>query len=296
MVQSPDIAQHPHAAPRGFGALVQASFRLWWVGLRPTLWPAMAYSLLSLAPWLPWWWVTRARFAHEPLRGWLTPNLFHADIGVLAFGAAATLASLPCALVLLERQGRIARGLAPGAGVGNALRALPAALLATLGYLVLNLLALVPVLAAWFWGVAQDDPMALLLALLVGLLLAAAPLAWVSVAAGFFYPALLLDGAGAMASLRESFRRVRGHWTLAAGLVSLMLLVFFGIYGTLGMVPLAMAALLAVWLDGAEALLRPGWLVWGQFAGAPLLALSLTVVSAGYVVVYDELGRRLRRT
>lgn len=294
MVSNPAFAYHPSDSPRGFGALVQASFALWFASLRPVLWPALAYSIASQLPWLPWWWATRARFEQEPLRAWITPGLFRPDAATLAFGAAATLASLLFALVMLERQGRMARGLAPGAGLGNAARALPAALLATLGYLALNLLALAPVVVAWFWGVAQDDALALLLALLVGLLLAAVPLAWVSVAAGFFYPAIVLDGRGAMDALRESFRRVRGRWVLAAGLVSLLLLTFLGVFSTVGAFPLVGAGMIAFWLDGPDALLRPGWLVWGQLASAPLLALTLPLATAGYLVAWEELGLRRR--
>ena len=294
MVSKSAFAHHACDAPRDFGTLVQASFALWLASLRPVLWPALGYSLCSQLPWLPWWWKTRALFKHEPLHAWLAPGLFRPDAGVAAFGLAATIASLLFLLMLLERQGRMARGLAPGVGLGNAARALPAALLATLGYLALNFIALVPVVVAWFWGAAQDDALALLLALFVGLLLAAVPLAWVSVAAGFFYPAILLDGMGAMTALRESFRRVRGHWMLAAGLVSLLLLAFLGIFGTLGALPLVAAGMAAVWLDGADALLRPGWLVWGQLASAPLLALSLPLATAGYVLAWEELGLRRR--
>ncbi len=294
MVSNPAFAYHPSDSPRSFGALVQASFSLWFASLRPVLWPALGYAISSQLPWLPWWWKTRALFEHEPLRAWIAPGLFRPDAATLAFGVAATLASLLFALVMLERQGRMARGLAPGAGLGNAVRALPAALLATLGYLALNLLALAPVVVAWFWGVAQGDALALLLALLVGLLLAAVPLVWVSVAAGFFYPAIVLDGMGAMDALRESFRRVRGRWVLAAGLVSLLLLAFLGVFSTVGAFPLVGAGMIAFWLDGPDALLRPGWLVWGQLASAPLLALTLPLATAGYLVAWEELGLRRR--
>lgn len=294
MVSNPAFAYHPSDSPRSFGALVQASFSLWFASLWPVLWPALGYAISSQLPWLPWWWKTRALFEHEPLRAWIAPGLFRPDAATLAFGVAATLASLLFALVMLERQGRMARGLAPGAGLGNAVRALPAALLATLGYLALNLLALAPVVVAWFWGVAQDDALALLLALLVGLLLAAVPLVWVSVAAGFFYPAIVLDGMGAMDALRESLRRVRGRWVLAAGLVSLLLLTFLGVFSTVGAFPLVGAGMIAFWLDGPDALLRPGWLVWGQLASAPLLALTLPLATAGYLVAWEELGLRRR--
>ena len=54
--------------------------------------------------------------------------------------------------------------------------------------IALNLLALAPVVVAWFWGVAQDDAFTLLLALFAGLLLAAAPLAWDTVSGMSFGP------------------------------------------------------------------------------------------------------------
>lgn len=293
MVSKPGFRYHPSATARSFGALVQDSFMLWFSSLRAVLWPALAYSLSTQLPLLPWWWDTRAAFAHEPLRAWLDPGIFRTEPAVLLFDLLVTVAGLGFLLVVLERQGRMARGLAPGAGWGIGWRALPAALAATLAYLALNALALAPVAAAWFWGAAQDDALILLLALLVGLLVSAAPLAWVSIAAGFFYPAIVLDGAGPLASLRESLRRVRGHWVPAASLVSLTLLAFLGILSTVGLVPLAAAGGVALWLDSPNGLLRPGWLVWGQIATAPLMALSLPLATAGYLVAYEELGLRL---
>ena len=71
------------------------------------------------------------------------------------------------------------------------------------------------------------------------------------------------------------------------------LLAFLGILSTVGLVPLAAAGGVALWLDGPNGLLRPGWLVWGQIATAPLMALSLPLATAGYLVAYEELGLRL---
>lgn len=283
---------HPSVAPRDFTGLVRASFSLWLSSLGALWWPALGYSLVSQLPWLPWWWNTRAQFEHGSWRAWIEPGLFRPDAVTTLVSVIAALVGLLFFLVLLERQGRIARGLPPEAGEGNAMRVLPTALAATLAYLMLNAIALAPVIVAWAWGSASGDAMVLLLALLAGLVLSAAPLAWVSVAAGFFYPAILLDGAGAWASLRGSLRRVRGRWVPSASLVSLMILICFGLLGTVGVLPFLITGAVAFGFDGIDALLRPGWLVWGQVLCAPLMALGLPLATAGYLVCYEDLGLR----
>ena len=155
------------------------------------------------------------------------------------------------------------------------------------------LLALAPVLIGWWYGQHHGEPLVLLLALLVGLLVAAAPLAWVSIAACFIYPPILLDGHSGLSAQHLSFRLVKGHWTMAAVLVSLATLAFWGLLGVVATFPLLLTGMIAFAMDGLQALLRPGWLVWGQVLCAPLMALLMPLATAGYWVAYEEL--RLRR-
>lgn len=294
MVSNPALRYRPAHAPRDFSALVQSSFALWLASLRPTFRHALAASLLSQLPWLPWWWCTRERFADNPLIAWIEPGVFRPTAATAMFATLATLASLLFMLAVLRRQGLIARGWVqePRADLAFASRRFPAALLASLTYAGLTLLALAPVGIAALAGRGGDDPLLPLLALLMGLLVCAVPLAWVSIAAAFIYPPILLDGHGGLSAQRLSFRLVRGHWSVSAGLVSLTLLAYLGILGTVGMVPFAITGTLAAAMDGFTALLRPGWLVFGQLLSTPLMALLLPLATAGYSVCYEELRLR----
>lgn len=299
MLSNPAFRYRPAQAPRDFSALVQSSFALWIDSLRPTFLYALAASLLSQLPWLPWWWSTRARFAENPLMAWVDePSVFLPTVTTAVLGALITLASLLFLLAVLRRQGVIARGQEgePAADLRFAVQRFPAALLATLTYAGLTLLALAPVGIAALVGHGSDDPLMPLLALLVGLLVCAVPLAWVSIAAAFIYPPVLLDGHGGISAQRLSFQLVRGRWALSAGLVSLTLLAYLGILGTLGVVPFLITGVLAVAMDSVTALLRPGWLVFGQLLSTPLMALLLPLATAGYSVCYEELCLRAAKT
>lgn len=294
MIANASFKYRPASKPRDFSALVQSCFVLWFTSLRPVFWPALATSLVTQLPWLPWWWSTRGKFIDDPLMAWIEPDLFRPGWFGGAFAALMALASLLFLLVLLRRQGLMARGLAvtQDAGLGFALHRFPAALLASLSYTVLMLLALTPVGVALLIGFGSDDPMRLLLALLFGLLLSSLPLAWVSVAAAFIYPPILLDGHNGLSAQHMSFRLVRGYWVLSAGLMSLTLFAYLGILGIVGILPLLFTGGLVVMLDGINALMRPGWLVFGQLLTVPLMALLLPLATAGYSVCYEELRLR----
>lgn len=296
MVSNPALSYRPAHAPRDFSTLVRDCFTLWLACLRPVFWPALGYSVASQLPWLPWWWRSRALFEHDPLRAWIAPGLFRPDWLVGGFGLLMMLVALFFALAMLRRQGLIARGLqqqTPAGDLAAAWRAFPASLLATISYLLLMLLALVPVLIGGWFGQYHDEPMVLLLALLLGLLVSAVPLAWVSIAACFIYPPILLDGHSGLSAQRASFHLVKGHWRLTAVLVTLATLAFWGLLGVVATLPLMLTGAIAFALEGLPALLRPGWLVWGQLLSAPLMALLMPLATAGYWVAYEEL--RLRR-
>lgn len=286
---------HPASAPRDFGSLIQASFHLWGVSVRPVFRDAVLASLFSSLPLLPWWWVTRAQFADNALYAWIDPAVRQPGAFELIAAALLSVVSLWFFLSLLRRQGLLARGQDdhPTASPRFAWQRLPAALLASLSYCALTLLAMAPIGMAMLLGLASDDPLMPLLALLIGLLLSAAPLAWVSIAACFIYPPILLDGLGGLAAQRLSFRLVSGHWTRCAGVLSIVTLIVIGLLGVVGALPFLITAAIAVASGGMEALLRPGWLVFGQILTAPLMALLLPLMTAGYLVCYEDLRLRM---
>ena len=285
---------HPASAPSDFGRLTQASFHLWLVSLRPTFRDALLTSLFSTLPALPWWWATRARFAENAMEAWIDPRTWQLGSMELFASAFFGLVSLWFFLSLLRRQGLIAReqnDSAPSPLI-FAWQRLPAALVASLSYCVLTLLAMAPLLAATLIGLASDDPQRLLLALIAGLLLSAAPLAWVSIAACFIYPPIIMDGHSGLAAQQLSFRLVRGHWTRCAGVLSIVTVTVIGLLGVVGGVPLLVTGAIAVAGGGVEALLRPDWLVFGQILTAPLMALLLPLMTAGYLVCFEDLRLR----
>lgn len=294
MVSGSVFQYRPANASRDFGALVQASFHLWLASLRASFRDGLMVSLLAQLPLLPWWWSTRGPFSQDPLQAWLDPSVRQTSAAMLAFGLLMNLASLWFLLSLLRRQGLLARGQALGMerSLEYAWRRLPAALLATATYCGLSLLALAPVGLAFGFGLAGDDALRLLLALLVGLLLAAVPLAWVSIAAAFIYPPILLDGHGGWSAQQLSFRLVRGHWVRCASVLSLAMLAGLGILGVVGAAPFLLTGAIVVADDGMQALLRPGWLVFGQLLSTPLMALLLPLVTATYLVCYEDLKWR----
>lgn len=312
MVAKPAPIFRPSPAPRRLDKLLGDSFRLWLCSLRPGFLPALLYSLLSQLALLPWIWHNPVWIETGRLQQWRQrpPDLSLAlqewpalQLGLepltLSLTVLGHVLALPCLLRLMQRQLLIARAQAPGPGqdLPRLLQRLPAALLASLGYLMLNLLALAPLWLALALAFGSDgrvpaEPLGPLLLILTGLLLSAAPLAWISIAACFFCPPILLDRSGPRQALRESLRLVRGHWGLSALQLNLALLAFLGLYSTLSTLPLLLTGSAALLMHGWPALLHTGWLAWGQLLSAPLLALSLPLLTASYVLCFEELRQR----
>lgn len=287
---------HPASVPRDFGTLVLASLQLWLASLRLIWRDALLASLLPMLPWLGWWWSTRAQFADARWQAWLDPGLWQPDGPGLALGLSANLAGLWFLLAVLHRQGMLARGPSPSeASLRVAWHALPQAVLATVLYAALMLLALSPLVIGCWVGLRHIDPALALVPILLGLLASAVPLAWVSVAAVFIYPPILLDAESGPAAQRLSFRLVHGHWVHSAMLLSVTSLASLGLLGTIGALPFALTGTLVVALDGLEALLRPGWLVFGQLLGVPFTAIFLPLATAGYLVCHEDLRLRQGR-
>lgn len=272
------------------GALIKASTKLWLSSLRECMLDALLCSLLPQLPLLLWWWKTRALFAENTFAAWLSPEIRAMSTADVLMTVIFNVAGLWFFLSVLHRQGSRLRGESTKASSrAHALRCLPAATLATLIYTLLLLLALLPVGLAWFASGASENPLSMLTALLFGLLLAAAPLAWISVAACFIYPPIVLDGCGAASAQSMSFRLVRGHWARTAGLLSLATLVCLGVLGSLGSLPFALTAALVSADGGIMTLMRPGWLVFGQLLSTPLMAPLLSLLTAAYLILYEAL-------
>ncbi|MBI4003904.1 MAG: hypothetical protein HY353_02685 [Candidatus Omnitrophica bacterium] len=73
----------------------------------------------------------------------------------------------------------------------------------------------------------------------LGLLMAlgaAVALVWLAVRLVFWYPAIVIAGAGPVAGLKASFQATRGRWWSLCGLIALLGVIFFGISMLLGVI------------------------------------------------------------
>lgn len=284
------LAPTSPTAGRDLGALIQASWKLWLMSLRSCLLDAFMLSLLPQLPLLLWWWQTRPRFAEQPWFTWLEPDLWSFGVSALVSNVVVNLIALGFLLAVLHRQGMILRGGSSGTSSrARALTCLPAASVASLIYAVLLAASLLPTGLAWFVGQQGADPLFLLFALLIGLIISAVPLAWVSIAACWIYPPILLENESAVAATRISLRLVRGNWARCAVLLSLFTLIVLGILGVVGAAPFAITASIVMANEGISALARPGWLVFGQLLSTPLTAACVPLMTAAYMVLYEEL-------
>lgn len=303
----------PHAR-HDFGTLIRASFMLWRHSLRSTFWPALAYGLLSqlmLLPWLhnnPYWLpgITpefvrqHTSNLHVLLDAVQMPSgVQQLELDGLTLGMAAlgNLLALPFFLVVIQRQMQCVRGRIerPAPSWAVALRGALPVLLASLIYLLLNLLALAPLGLAWWLGLGSDEISWRLILILIGLLLSAAPLAWISIAACFYIPPILSEGVGPWAAVRQSIQQVRGRWIVCATLLTVTLLCWVGIYSAAASLPTLLTASIAILREDLFALLRTDWMVWGQLLSTPLLAATLPLLSAAYVVAATGGQSRERR-
>lgn len=299
MVAKPSSVEVSASQPRPFGALLEDSFKLAFASFKPLFWLCFWFNLVAQLPMLWWWWRTRAVFEGSDWRAWLeSPTLVWkaSDTWVTV---VTLLVSFLFSFAAAYRMARIGRGDDPGfsASLSRMWRMFPGSLVLVAIYCGLMVLCLLPVAAAMWLvpgGESLDAMMSLLLALLVALLLVAAPLGWVSIAAAFALPAWWLDGDDVITAQMRSFRLVRGHWVSSASVITLPMLAWLGLISVVGMLPLTVTGGVAFALDGWVALMRPGWLVWGQLLSTPLLALLMPLCFAGWLVCYEDLRLRER--
>ena len=297
MLAKPSAIDPSGQPPRTFGALLEASFKLVFASWKPLFWLCFWMNLVAQLPMVWWWWRSRAVFDGNDWRTWLDSSVLTWNASDSGVTAVALLVSLLFSFAAAYRMARIAREGDPGfsASFSHAVRLFPGSLTLLVIYSGLMVLCLLPVAAA-LWlvpgGESLDTLMPRLLAVLFALLLVSAPLAWVSIAAVFALPAYWLDGDGIVAAQLRSFRLVRGHWVRSASVVTTTMLAWLGVISVVGMFPLALTAVVAVALDGWIALMKPGWLVWGQLLSTPLLALFTPLCFAGWLVCYEDLRLR----
>lgn len=322
MVSKPGPRYRLPSTPQPAGRLIESSVMLWLASWRQAFWYSLLYGVAGLLPVLTLGDLT-ARVLRSSLAllldafaSWLPLGSSDAPLDLLGaawawflapqtwllFGAAALLA-LASITALIYRQQRIAQGDDPGLAscTLSSLRRAPVAIGAWLVYAMLLLTLTLPLMlltAAVFWlgrdlGLDLNALLVLCALYLLGALLLSIPLVWASVAAGFAPFASTIEGCGPLAAQRLSLRRVRGHWTHAAVVVSVPMLMYLGIGSTVSSLALTACGLISFALGGWPALISGAWLGWSQMASAIPMAMALPLAFAGGVVAWHDLGLRL---
>ncbi len=226
--------------------LYRASARGWWLASVLAALSGLACSL----------YVERAAGPEPTLEGLLA--MVHSPVVWRAYGLDLLASVYLYCVMIANINGTCAGGEPrPVGGFAAALRALPAALIAT----ILSLL----VTAA-------------------GLLLLLIPGLWLFGRLQFWPVALMAEGRGAGAALLRSSGLVRGHWWHASTAVSIAVLLVFTAGFALDLVSLAIAAVGG--LDGTTAMTM------SESLGALLKACIAPLVPAAYVAAYHDLRLR----
>ena len=226
--------------------LYQASARGWWLA-------SVLAALIGLVCSL---YVERAAGPEPSLDGLLA--MLHSPVVWRAYGLDL-LAAVYLYCVMIASINRTYAGGEPTAVAGFAagLRALPAALIATILSLAATAAGLIVLLIPGLWLIGRLQ----------------------------FWPvALMAEGGGAAAALVQSSRLVRGHWWHASTTVSIAVLLVFTVGIALDLVSLAITAIGG--LDGTSAMTL------SESLGAVLKACIAPLVPAAYVAAYYDLRLR----
>lgn len=276
------------AQPADVGGLIEASFRVWRASLRGCFGLAVAPSLISLLPalWMPS--PEDPLQALEALSGWLQRP------SVWLLYLALTVLNLLCLSAIAYRMGMLGRGQDPGLipSLNRAIERLPAALLGWLLYglaLLLGLAAALAVPTALVAGGASA-PVIALGALASALLLA--PPTWLSLAAGLFLYATVLERRGGIDSLRRSMALMRGHWWRSSAVIGVVLLVYMLLASAAALFAALLAGAVSVALGGLAALQQGGWVLGLQLLLAPVSAVLQLLVIAGGLAMFSDLVLR----
>jgi hypothetical protein len=315
MVSTPTRAWRLPGAPATLGAQIEACFVLWARSALPALPFALLYSLAGMLPLLTLGdlgarLLKTARDlvvyafdprlpepASDPMESIRAVGDWLAAPSTLGLVGLALLFGLYGITGLLLRQQRIALGQDRGLGDAAvaALRHLPAAFAAWLVY-GLAMLACVALLFGfavplffWAFDLGLVGLLALLVLFLFGSVLLSVPLVWASVVFGYAPVLAALDGRGPFAAHAASARLVRGHWARAATLMTVPLLVYLGVGGTLSSTVYTVLGLAVFSAGGMQAVLDGGWLAWGQGLAAVPMALALPLACAGFLVSLHDL-------
>ena len=273
--------------PQPLGALIDHSFRIW----TSTLPHCFGFALLpSLVSAIPGRLMPRGD-SNDPvaqanlLLEWLQrPSVW------LLYGLLAAL-TVACHGALVYRMGMQGRSEDPGlvASISRGLQRLPAAFCAWLLYALVVGLSMLP----WLAGLAALSQafsgFALVFWFVLGSLVLLLPSAWISLAAGFFLFAAVLERRGPIASLLRSVELVRGQWWRSGVVVSVPLLVYVAGVGFGAILAGGLAAMIAVGLNGREALASGEWMLGMELLLAPVNAALLPLFFAGALVMFNEL-------
>lgn len=321
MVSTPTAKYRLPNSPEPASRLLESSLRLWLASWRQTFWYALLYgiagvlplltlgdltarvlrstlsiALATFAPWLPRGANEDALAIADAAKAWLVaPQTW------MLLGAAVVLAAAAITL-LIYRQHRIACSDDPGLATATrlGLARVPASIVAWLAYAAILGLLTLPLLA-WmavvFWLALGLELSLMGLGLLcavflLGATLLSIPMVWGSVAFGFAPFVCAMQACNPLAAQRRSMRWVRGHWTHAAIVISVPMLVYLGIGGTLSSFVMIVCGSLAFVLGGWPALMSGGWLGWSQLVSAIPMAMALPLAFAGGVVAWHDLGLR----
>lgn len=275
------------ATPTAVGPQIEASFRVWLRQLGATWLLALLPALAALLPTMLLPRPDDPLAAFDALFDWLqrpsTWVMVLLVMGLQVYFFAA----------LFHRMGHLGRGQDPGfaASLAAAAQRLPASLGATVLYSLGLLLSLAPVLGLTAL-LALEIALPLKLLAGAGALLLLGPPTWLSLAAGLFLFAIMLEGRGALGGLQRSLQLMRGRWWPASAVVGTALLVYSMLAGAIGSVVFMAAFAAQFALGGAESLLGFGWLIAAQWLMAPFSALLQLLVVASLLVVFNDLVLR----
>lgn len=302
-------------APQSMGRLVESCFTLWAASWRTCFGASLLYGIatwlptLTLAPLEP---VLRNAVLGLGFDQWLrwlprAPGLDPADLfdalcawaiaprTLILFGLAL-LGSLGALCLVIHRQARVAGGEHPARpqalkatslGIGASL-----IYLLILGLLTLPLLGLTGFVASMLGSVDLLGLLGWLAVFVGGSALLSVPLAWASVAYGLSPLAAVIDANGALTAQRHSARRVRGHWTHSAVVLTLPMLMYLGLSGALSSGALLLCGSLAYAFGGWGALFDLGWMNWATALAFLPMAAALPLATAGGVLLWHDLGLR----
>lgn len=271
-------------APGDVGKQLEAAFRTFWthwkrgfalafiaqlIGLLPlALMPRVQDSLPDVSAMLQWY---------------LRPSTWLLFVVVLL-----------CQVFLLAalhfRLGCLGRGQDPGlvGSVNRALGRLPAALGASVLYLLGLLASLLPMLLIAALAAAEGLGNLLRSLLALAALASLALPTWWSLAASLCLFAAVLERRSSIASIGRSLALLHRRWWISSAVIGIVLVVHLTVSMLIGGVVMLAALAGTLAADGAEGLLQGSWMVGAQLLMSPLAALLQVLLICGMLAVFND--------